>query len=361
MLQYTLAAALVPALFLVWFFYRADLRPEPPKVIWITFFLGVASTFAVLAVLLPVKYLFGDFEDLANPLWGSVGEAFCSAAIPEELLKFCVLFFFAARHRAFDEPMDGIVYGATASLGFAALENVLYTLSGGMVVAIMRALTAVPAHACFGAVMGYYLGQAKFRSGASRFYFLPAALIWPIVLHGLYDFPLMLANRIDSASGLAEFGMFSASMLVLILGAVWTLLLVRKLNHAQRAELGMERPARPSLFDTSRKAKPAAPAPAVATGIPVAPAPVGGVRIGPPPPVPRRAATDAWTIMMLIGGAILGTIGALLTLVAIVGVIAEPPSGGDDVLVIGCVSFMALVPSVGGVVLFVLGLRRMRK
>ena len=64
------------------------------------------------------------------------------------------------RNRAFDEPMDGIVYGVVASLGFATLENILFVFNGGMSVAVSRAFTAVPLHAFVGAIMGYYVGQA---------------------------------------------------------------------------------------------------------------------------------------------------------------------------------------------------------
>jgi RsiW-degrading membrane proteinase PrsW (M82 family) len=48
------------------------------------------------------------------------------------------------------------------SMGFACTENILYVLEGGYEVAIMRAFTAVPAHATFGILMGYYMGKAKF-------------------------------------------------------------------------------------------------------------------------------------------------------------------------------------------------------
>ena len=82
--------------------------------------------------------------------------------IPEETFKYLVLTRYSARHRAFDEPMDGIVYGAVASLGFAALENLLYVGSGDLGTAVARAATAVPGHAFTGAIMGYYVGQARF-------------------------------------------------------------------------------------------------------------------------------------------------------------------------------------------------------
>ena len=37
-----------------------------------------------------------------------------------------VLVFYCTRKSAFDEPMDGIIYGVAVSLGYAAYENIAY-------------------------------------------------------------------------------------------------------------------------------------------------------------------------------------------------------------------------------------------
>ncbi|MBQ3190212.1 MAG: PrsW family intramembrane metalloprotease, partial [Bacteroides sp] len=88
------------------------------------------------------------------------------------------------------QRMDGIVYAVCVSLGFAALENVMYLLGSydeWVSVGISRALTAVPGHFGFGVLMGYYYSLGKFDSQnfASAKY---KALIVPIIVHGLYDF-----------------------------------------------------------------------------------------------------------------------------------------------------------------------------
>ena len=59
--------------------------------------------------------------------------------------------------------MDGIVYGAVASLASRDLENVMYCIDGGMQTVVLRAFTAVPAHAAFGAIMGYHFQRSIFR------------------------------------------------------------------------------------------------------------------------------------------------------------------------------------------------------
>jgi RsiW-degrading membrane proteinase PrsW (M82 family) len=40
----------------------------------------------------------------------------------------------------------------------------MYVLEGGYETAVLRAFTAVPAHATFGILMGYFMGKAKFSN-----------------------------------------------------------------------------------------------------------------------------------------------------------------------------------------------------
>ena len=130
----------------------------------------------------------GNLEGLSNAAW----TAFLAAGLTEEGMKFLafLLFFWKSSH--FNERFDGIVYAVYISLGFAGIENILYVFSGGYSVGIVRALTAVPAHALFGVVMGYYFGLAKFNAKYRGIY-LALAFFLPFVFHGLYDF-LLMAN-----------------------------------------------------------------------------------------------------------------------------------------------------------------------
>src|SRR5205823_3833219 len=142
-------SATLPAALVLWYLYRLDEHPEPREVVLKCFLLGMIICVPVLPVAMaPPKPGNG----------GAVSEAFLAAALPEAGFKFLVLWLWARRQPAFDEPMDGIVYGATASLGFAAFENVLAVGGGGFFTALLRALTAVPAHAATGVIMGAYVG-----------------------------------------------------------------------------------------------------------------------------------------------------------------------------------------------------------
>lgn len=102
----------------------------------------------------------------------------------------------------FNCQYDGVVYAVFVSLGFALWENISYVLSYGFATALVRAVTAIPGHACFGVFMGVFYGIAKKLdnrgddsfSGVYRF----LAVLIPVTLHGAYDF---IATRGSAAGG----------------------------------------------------------------------------------------------------------------------------------------------------------------
>ena len=193
-------AAVVPTLLILWFFLARDHHSEPRAVLLRTFALGVLITLPAGLLELGLQ---AAIEPLGlSPSAKSLTFAFLGPALCEEALKLWVVYGYCRSHSAFDEPIDGIIYGVTASLGFATLENVLYVASNGMGVAVARALMAVPGHASWGALMGYYVAQAHFNPDR-RLRHLALALGLPILLHGLYDFPILLLGEPGSGAELA--------------------------------------------------------------------------------------------------------------------------------------------------------------
>ena len=84
---------------------------------------GVYSAGWVLITVLPFSMLFlDDWVADSDVIVGAI-TAFGMAAIPEEF-KHQVLRKRVAPHKDFGEPMDGVVYGAVASLGLP-IENLL--------------------------------------------------------------------------------------------------------------------------------------------------------------------------------------------------------------------------------------------
>jgi RsiW-degrading membrane proteinase PrsW (M82 family) len=178
-------SAVVPSILLFWYVHSRDKNPEPHGPLLKTFLLGALICAPVIPLAMGLEEL---GKGLAVGVWGAaLVQAFLGAAIPEELFKYLVLRGYVWRRHHFDEPLDGVVYGATASLGFATLENILYVGKYGFGTAVVRALTAVPGHAFTGVVMGAFVGRARFAPPEKRLGLLLAGLGWATLLHGFYD------------------------------------------------------------------------------------------------------------------------------------------------------------------------------
>jgi RsiW-degrading membrane proteinase PrsW (M82 family) len=226
-----IGAAVLPSIILLVYFIRSDRFPEPIGGILGTFFLGVLTVIPVLVYAGPLTAVL--LPEAMTPVARAATEGFILAALPEEACKLVVLAGFARGLKAFDEPMDGLVYGVVASLGFATLENVLYVIGAGdgwFGIALMRALTAVPAHATFGAIMGFYLARAHFEPGR-RSRMLLGAFAVPALLHGLYDLGLLATSYSGDLAWLA------VGLGTLVLAVVWAIRLQRHLRRDQQALL----------------------------------------------------------------------------------------------------------------------------
>jgi RsiW-degrading membrane proteinase PrsW (M82 family) len=177
-------AAVAPALYIVWHFHHADkYKTESFLLLFGTFALGAVSAFIAAGL---------EVAIMPKATSGVTFIIFLGAvAIIEELAKFVSVRVLAYRSPHFDETMDGVIFGITAAMGFAAVENVGYVLQYGAASALFRAFVSVPAHAFFGAVMGYYLGEAKVRRNA---WLAVLGLAIAMMLHWLFD-------SLDSISG----------------------------------------------------------------------------------------------------------------------------------------------------------------
>lgn len=199
-----LLIALLPVVILVYYIYHKDKKsPEPTGQLVKAFFYGILSVPLSLCMSIPLG-LFGVYPAEATSILGSVSTAFFGAAIPEEIAKFLMLWLLLRKNPYFDEKMDGIVYAVCVSLGFAALENIMYLFTNAeayLSVGIARAIFAVPGHFCFGILMGYYYSLAKFypKTPTKNKVLI---LVAPIITHGLYDSILFIINVTPAISGI---------------------------------------------------------------------------------------------------------------------------------------------------------------
>lgn len=193
-----LASALLPALLLMRWVYRQDtVEQEPKDLLWKLALRGALSCLpaALLeGMLIPVMSRFAPEGSLLN----SFLQTFLVVGVAEEGCKYFML-----RRATWDNPnfnyrFDGIVYAVFVSLGFAALENVVYVLQYGPAVILSRGIFSIPGHCTFGIFMGLFYANSKqadlYNSGLGHRRNQWLAFFVPVLLHGYYDFCLMSGN-----------------------------------------------------------------------------------------------------------------------------------------------------------------------
>lgn len=178
--------SLAPVVIIAAYIYFRDKYEKEPLRLLI--FALISGALTVIPILILESFLSG-FSALFSHYLAAAWNAFAVAAFSEELFKYIALFLLIWKSPEFNEKFDGIVYATYISLGFAAVENVLYVMDGGLTTGLTRALTAVPAHAIFGITMGFYFGLARFYPRQQQTLKLKALFI-PMLLHGIYDFIL---------------------------------------------------------------------------------------------------------------------------------------------------------------------------
>lgn len=183
-----MSAAIAPGLALLVYFYLKDrYESEPVASVLRMFALGFVIVFPVMVIQRGMVLGFGE-----NPFFF----AFVVSAAVEEYVKWFLIYYLIYRNKTIRHPYDGIVYATAVSLGFATMENILFTLyfQPDFLDLLSRALLPVSGHALFGVVMGYYFGKARhdlFKEMRN----VRLALALPVLWHGSFDFILLLSGR----------------------------------------------------------------------------------------------------------------------------------------------------------------------
>ena len=193
MIPLLVVLALAPIAAIVWYVYAKDKHEkEPTKLLFYCIALGIVS---IIPALLGSELGISLGLDESPNMFMTFLFAFFVVALAEEGAKFLFLRFYIFPKKEFNEPYDGIIYAVMIGMGFAAFENLLYVVQGGWEIGLLRMFTAVPAHAVFGGMMGYFVGLAKMMPNrADRTLQLAKGLGIAVTLHGLYDFFLFQQN-----------------------------------------------------------------------------------------------------------------------------------------------------------------------
>ena len=246
------AAAIAPALLMLWLVIAAEEKPGPPAQVWIAFLLGAASISLLGLARVPFN---GLLAIPGNPWMTQALRSLFGVAAPEEVVKVLVIIAVSARRRAFADPMDTVVYGAAAGLGFAAYENLAYLVQHAEMwraLAALRSVLTVPFHGALGIIAGAYLAIARAGNalGAHRHHrdwarlsSYALVLFAPIALHAGFDFPLLSLQRNPDLDPTTRLVLGSASLLIGFSAIGFAIRLVQRVgrHHAPRTELARER------------------------------------------------------------------------------------------------------------------------
>lgn len=191
-LMILLAVSVLPIYFFGKLIYDMDQEKEPKKLLKELLFSGAFSCVLVLTI----SYTLGEFiplfttDPMAMSFFKKVIYSFFCVGLVEEGCKYLMLYVTTYHHKEFNFTFDMIVYAVFVSLGFALLENIFYVFSGGLLTGILRAVTAIPAHASNAVFMGIFLSHAKqyeYINKSKSTLFKVLGLIVPTILHGIYD------------------------------------------------------------------------------------------------------------------------------------------------------------------------------
>lgn len=223
--------AVIPAIALCIFIYRKDKTDkEPVSLLLKLFFLGALIT-------VPASIIEGITEPVIGGIFSSYGDIdflpfpiyifyqfiynTFGIALVEEGMKWFVVTKTTKRNRNFNSLFDGVIYSVFVSLGFAALENIMYvfnskTFADGFSIAIARFFTSVPGHMFFSVAMGYcyslwhvydlarqcesaYVSYGIVKQKGLPFdgeKWLRRSIVYPTAIHGIWDF--LCSERLPS-------------------------------------------------------------------------------------------------------------------------------------------------------------------
>ena len=214
-----IAAAVIPAIVLLVYVYRADrLEPESPALLIRLVLYGILATAVALVAEHAGSFILGLlFRQKTKAYY--VLFFFLVVGLAEEGAKYYLLRRSTWNEPSFNCRFDGVVYAVFVSMGFALWENISYVFRSGLGTALLRAVTAVPGHACFGVFMGVFYGLAKKaeirgetqKEKVCRF----LALLVPVAVHGAYDYIAVVGSYENS-------WYFVAFVAVLFIGAFMT-------------------------------------------------------------------------------------------------------------------------------------------
>jgi RsiW-degrading membrane proteinase PrsW (M82 family) len=214
----------VAVIFWAAYHYHKDRHlPEPPLNLAICFVLGLGSAGLSKLMYMGLEPLGLRYDAVAlaaeNPL-GLFAFALLAIGPIEELAKMLPFVLVALQFKAFDEPLDGIIYASFIALGYAAVENVYYLQFLTPLESAARSFASPVIHILFASIWARWITVAWLQN---RPLAMPMVLgfLLSAFLHGSYDFLILL----KPVTALPVTALMIAGIWV------WRLILMRRLHR----------------------------------------------------------------------------------------------------------------------------------
>lgn len=204
-----------PAIFWL-LIYRSQDREEkePWRLIILLWLAGMLLAFMLLTISNfigdPFQNLYFTVRQGLPPLWLGL----IILVIIEESLKFILLIALIWRNKEFNQIIDSVQYGVALSLGFAAIENIIYflplaftslqfpltgtNLTFFYLFFIGRALFTTLLHSLTGGIMGLMIGKARFSKGHLIYLLIVSGVLLSIIIHLIFNISVLMNNLVSS-------------------------------------------------------------------------------------------------------------------------------------------------------------------
>lgn len=185
----------LPVLFWGAYHYHKDRHlPEPAVNLILCFALGLLAagvSQGLYIALEPFGLRYDAFALADSNTLGLFAYAMLVIGPIEEVAKLLPFVVLVIRFRAFDEPMDGLIYASFIGLGYATAENLNYLDFLTPLEAAARGFAGPVVHILFASIWALWISRARLAN---------ASILWPAVagltlasaLHGLYDFLVLM-------------------------------------------------------------------------------------------------------------------------------------------------------------------------
>jgi len=210
-----LILSLLPAIFWLLVYRWQDKEDKEPWYLIRRIWLG--GMILALFMLILYDFISDPQEILSFGSWQALSLIWITIAILvilEEGFKFILLRILTWQRKEFNQVIDGVQYGVALSLGFAAVENVVYfsplviigfsdlSNSSNLVllsfIFIGRALSSTLLHSLTGGIMGLGLGKARFSAQPRSYLIMLYGFGLAVLTHLAFNFFTYLNNAFGS-------------------------------------------------------------------------------------------------------------------------------------------------------------------